>query len=85
MSNLDQSTIISDVHQFVLNTTFGNKEKITNSSFLFKDGYFDSMGFVALIAFLEEKYKVKVNDDELLEENFESIQAIADFVSKKLN
>ena len=85
MSNIDQSKIISEVQQFVIDTTFGNKEKITDTVFLFRDGYFDSMGFVALIAFLEEKYKVKVHDDELLEENFESIRAIAEFVAKKLN
>jgi acyl carrier protein len=85
MSNTDQSKLIPEIQNFVLETTFGDKAKITPTVFLFKDGYFDSMGFVALIAFIEEKYKVKVHDDELIEENFETIHAIADFVTKKLN
>lgn len=85
MSNLDQSKLISEIQKFVLETTFSDKEKITENIYLFRDGYFDSMGFVSLIAFIEDKYNIKVKDDELVEENFETIRAIADFVTKKLN
>ncbi len=85
MSNSNPSNLVPDIKNFVLETTFGDKNKINEHTFLFKDGYFDSMGFVSLIAFIEEKYKVKVHDDELIEENFESISAIADFVAKKIN
>lgn len=84
MNNIDQSTLITEIQNFVLETSFSDRDKITDTAYLFKDGYFDSMGFVSLIAFIEDKYKVKVNDDELMEENFETIQAIAGFVSKKL-
>lgn len=84
MSNLDQSKLISEIQKFVLETTFSDKEKITENIYLFRDGYFDSMGFVSLIAFIEDKYNIKVKDDELVEENFETIRAIADFVTKKL-
>jgi acyl carrier protein len=83
MSSTDQSKLISEIQNFVLETTYGDKAKITESVYLFRDGYFDSMGFVSLIAFIEEKYKVKVKDDELLEENFETIKAIADFITRK--
>jgi len=43
------------------------------------------MGFISLISFLEEIFSVKVNDDELLESNFESINAISDLVARKLH
>ena len=85
MNNINHSVLISEIQNFVIETTFGDKNKITETAYLFRDGYFDSMGFVSLIAFLEEKYKVKVKDDELVEENFETIRAIADFVAKKTN
>ncbi len=52
---------------------------------LFKEGYFDSMGFIMLLSFIDEEFGVKVHDDELIEENFESISAISDFITRKLN
>ena len=85
MNNIDQSTLFSQIQNFVIETSFSDKDKITETVYLFKDGYFDSMGFVSLIAFIEDKYKVKVNDDELVEENFETIRAIAGFITKKLS
>jgi acyl carrier protein len=42
------------------------------------------MGFIMLISFLEEEFGIKTNDSDLTEENFESINAITDFVSRKL-
>jgi acyl carrier protein len=41
------------------------------------------MGFIALITFLEEEFSIKTNDSDLIEENFESIDAISMFVSRK--
>ena len=43
------------------------------------------MGFLSLINFIEDTYKFKAADSELLEENFESVNAIVGFISKKLN
>ena len=41
------------------------------------------MGFAFLLDFLEEKYNVVADDDELVEDNFESIDAISAFILKK--
>jgi acyl carrier protein len=49
------------------------------------EGIFDSMGFILLINFIEETFGIKAKDSELLEDNFESINAIAGFVERKLN
>ncbi|HQB37082.1 MAG TPA: acyl carrier protein, partial [Bacteroidales bacterium] len=61
-----------------------DKEKIKDDSMIFKEGYFDSMGFIMLIAFLEEEFGIKTSDEDLIEENFESINAICDFVDRKV-
>ena len=61
-----------------------NKDKIEDNSLIFKEGYFDSMGFILLITFLEETFSIKTTDSDLVEENFESINAISDFVIRKL-
>ena len=43
----------------------------------------DSMGFIVLITFLEDEFKIKTVDADLLEENFESINAITGFIAGK--
>ena len=42
------------------------------------------MGFIMLITFIEEEFGIKTNDSDLTEENFESINAVTDFISRKI-
>jgi acyl carrier protein len=83
--DVDEVTIREEVKKYIQQATFVDKEKIKNDSLIFKEGYFDSMGFVVLITYLEENYGIKTNDSDLVEENFESINAIADFIVSKKN
>ncbi len=43
----------------------------------------DSTGVLELIAFLDATFGVKVQDDELLPENLDSINRLARFIEKK--
>ncbi len=79
----DEVKIKEKIKNYVFQAVYADKEKIKDDSLLFKEGYFDSMGFMVLIAFLEEDFGIKTNDNDLLEENFESINAISDFVIRK--
>lgn len=79
----NDTTIKEKVKNYVLQAVYADKEKISDFSLIFKEGYFDSMGFMVLISFLEEEFGIKTNDTDLLEENFESINAISEFVSRK--
>ncbi len=80
----DPTVIQEKVKQYILQASHADANKIKNESLLFKEGFFDSMGFILLITFLEEEFKIKTFDSDLLEENFESINAIRDFVGRKL-
>lgn len=73
------------IRDFVCRTTFSDPKKINDGTLLFDEGIFDSMGLLNLISFLEEGFKVKVEDSELDAANFGSIDAIASFLEKKLN
>jgi len=57
--------------------------KIQDDSLFFKEGYLDSMGFIMLITFIEDEFDFKTNDDDLVEENFESINAITAYILRK--
>lgn len=76
-------TIKDKVKNYVLQAASADQDKIKDDSLIFREGYFDSMGFMVLISFLEQEFGIKTNDADLLEENFESISAISDFVIRK--
>ncbi|MDP3914543.1 MAG: acyl carrier protein [Bacteroidota bacterium] len=81
----DLLQIQEKVRQFIVKTSYAEDEQINNDTLIFEQGIMDSMGFMSLITFIEESYSIQANDDELLEANFESIDAIAGFVKKKLD
>lgn len=53
-----------------------------NDSFLDK-GIIDSTGMLELVAFLEEKYGLRLEDDELVPENLDSVARLVEFISRK--
>jgi acyl carrier protein len=79
----DAVAIKGKVQDYIQQATFVDKDKIKDDSLIFKEGYFDSMGFVVLITYLEENFGIKTTDSDLVEENFESINAITDFIIRK--
>ena len=81
--NIDAVDVLGKVKEYIQQATFVDKDKIKNDSLIFKEGYFDSMGFVVLITFLEENFGIKTTDSDLVEENFESINAITEFILRK--
>ena len=46
-------------------------------------GIIDSLGFVELVEEVQSRYGLTIDDDEITEENFGSIDAIAQFVAAK--
>jgi acyl carrier protein len=75
--------IEQDLFEYISKTAHVDSKKVSAQTMLFRDGIFDSMAFVLLIDFLEEKYGIKANDNDLIEENFESIIAITNYIRRK--
>jgi acyl carrier protein len=57
--------------------------RLSEDELLFEGGIVDSMGVVELVQFLEDEYAVLIDDDEVTEQNFRSLRAIADYVCSK--
>ncbi len=57
--------------------------QLTDSADLLGEGIVDSLGFVELVEEVQERYGIVVEDVEITEENFGSIEAIASFVGRK--
>ena len=56
---------------------------IPASKSLIEGGIIDSTGVLELIGFLEEQYGIRIDDDDLLPENLDSIELIVAFVTRK--
>ena len=50
---------------------------------LFDSGIIDSMGFANLIEFITAEFKVEFEPEDLVEDNFYSLERIAQFISEK--
>jgi acyl carrier protein len=46
-------------------------------------GIIDSTGVLELVGFLEEQYAIRIEDEELLPENLDTVENIVRFVSRK--
>jgi len=54
-----------------------------DDSFLEK-GLIDSTGVLELVAFIEEQYGIRFQDDEIIPENLDSVNKLIQFLNKKL-
>jgi len=76
----------SEIKQFILgNYLFTNDESaIADDDSLLKKGIVDSTGMLELIMHVEEKYGIKVAEDEMIPLNLDSVSNVTAFVERKL-
>lgn len=66
------------------NPIIAKLKKIPEDKSLVQLGYLDSFGVIELIEFIENKFKIKINDSEITPEVFGSIEKMSKLVSKKI-
>jgi acyl carrier protein len=76
--------ITSQIRTFVLNHfPLTRQRSIQNGDPLLDSGIVDSLGILELVDFLEHTFGMTISDEDLIPENFHSIQSIALFVKHK--
>jgi acyl carrier protein len=81
-----QTTATDQIRAFVLEKfPQAKKKNLRDSDKLLESGIVDSLGILDLVAFLENDFQVHISDEELLPENFQTVEAIAQFVERKRN
>ncbi len=73
------------IHQYILeNFLFTDDEDALDdeASFL-EEGIVDSTGILELVMFVEESFGITVQDEELLPENFDSVNQLTAYVMRK--
>ncbi len=81
---MEKQNISEKVSQFIAEQfVFDEELSISNDDSLLESGTIDSTGILELVLFLEENFSISVEDEELVPENLDSINKIADFVTRK--
>jgi len=63
---------------------FDQKKQVGDDQSLLESGIVDSTGILELIGFLEDTYKVKFQDEELIGENFDTLGKLTSFLMTKI-
>jgi len=73
------------IRDYIIEATLSDGNAIQDDTLLFDQGIFDSMGLLQLIDFLREEFDVHTDDNELVIENFESLNSIVRYVLNKIS
>lgn len=77
-------SIKEQIRQFVLETAQRKGvTELADDESLTESGVIDSLAIFRLVAFLEDTFSVRIADEEILHENFQSIEGIERFVIAK--
>jgi acyl carrier protein len=78
--------IKSHIKKFIIdNFMFGDDGGLEEGTSFLDSGIIDSTGILELVNFLEDNFKIVVEDEELLPENLGSIAAIVSYLERKRN
>lgn len=61
----------------------GSPDELTDDYCLLDNAVIDSMGIFRLVGLLEERYGIEIDEEDMLPENFETIEAVAALVAVK--
>jgi len=77
-------TVEDRISEYVLKQfPLARKRGIKSGEKWLETGLLDSLGILDLVQFLEQEFSIQIADDEMAPENFESLDVVASFVSKK--
>ena len=73
------------IRAFIINNFLFDSEENTleNDASFLEQGIIDSTGVLELVEWLENTFAIKVEDEELLPDNLDSVDQLAQFVARK--
>lgn len=72
------------IRTFIIdNYLFGDDEGLEEGTSFLDEGIVDSTGMLELIEFITEEFEIKVEDDELVPENLDSINNVTAYIGRK--
>ncbi len=75
--------IAEKVRGFIKENFYADAADLTDEASLLDLGIIDSTGILELVMFIETEFEIKVEDQEILPENLDSIANTVEFIKKK--
>jgi acyl carrier protein len=76
---------LNGLKEFVINNfMFGRGDSLENDTDFFDKGIIDSTGTLELVSYIEENFNISVLDNELIKENFSSLNKVNEYINNKL-
>jgi acyl carrier protein len=73
------------VRQFIIdNFVFGDASYLADDDSFLDNGLIDSMGILTLVVYVEKTFGIAVKDEEIVPDNWDSVNRIANFIGSKL-
>lgn len=80
-----KTNVNTDIRNFILKKfPLARKQNVQDSDALLEKGMLDSQGVLEVVLFIEQEFGVIVEDDDLVSENFQTIERIAGYVQSKI-
>ena len=81
----DRAELTAELREFVVkNFLFGvDDPQLTDTASFLESGVVDSTGILELVGFIENRYKIRVQDDEMVPENLDSLSNVAGYLLRK--
>jgi acyl carrier protein len=84
INELTEVDIKKKVKEFIKNNfLLGNDSKLKDDDSFLEKGIIDSTGVLELVSFIEETFGLKVEDEELIPDNLDSLNKVTDYVQRK--
>ena len=77
------SATLKEIHDYMLAEFAPERASFVPAENLLAQGIIDSVGILKLVTFLEERFGFEATDDDLVPENFGTLEMIRDFVERK--
>ena len=77
--------IRADIRDFILDNFMMGRDpqELTDSGSLLELGIIDSTGVLELVGFMEEKFDLRVEDEDLVPENLDSVNNLVEYIEHK--
>jgi acyl carrier protein len=75
--------VMKEVHDYLLAEFPTERTSLAPQDSLLTQGIIDSMGLLRLVTFLEQTYGFEATDDDMVPDNFATLEKIRDFVERK--
>lgn len=80
--SVNTETAAAAIREWLQENVTGNR-RVSNDELLIENGVLTSLQTVELVMFIEDRFGIVVEDDELDEETFATVESIASLVESK--